>query len=74
MDDMQAHLTRRFPRRQYLTYEAVIASGLSIPEAMEAVSAAAIEHPEWDMEEQLTWAEWESPGATSGTTRHRGQG
>ena len=73
MDDMQALLTRRFPRRQYLSYEAIITSGASIPEAMEAVSSTAIEHPEWDMEEQLTWAEWESQGVSSGTTSHRGR-
>ncbi len=74
MDDMQALLTRRFPRRLFLTYEAIIVSGSSILEAMEAVSSTAIEHPEWNMEEQLTWAEWESQGASSDTNRHRGQG
>ena len=31
MDDVQANLTRRFSRRQYLTYEAVIASHLFDP-------------------------------------------
>lgn len=28
--------------------------------AAEAVASTAIEHPEWDMEEERTWDEWES--------------
>lgn len=28
--------------------------------AIEAVASTAIEHPEWDMDERRTWAEWEA--------------
>ena len=63
MDDMQPQLERRYPRHQFLTYQAVIASGRSIPDALEAVASTATEHPEWDMDEELTWTEWESLGA-----------
>jgi hypothetical protein len=48
----------RFTRRQFLTYEAVMRTGVSVSAAIEAVSSTAMEHPEWDMDEQLTWAEW----------------
>lgn len=27
--------------------------------ASEAVASVAIEHPEWDMDEEKTWEEWE---------------
>lgn len=27
--------------------------------ATEAVASTAIEHPEWDLEETKTWAQWE---------------
>jgi len=44
-------------RRQYLLYNAVM-SGAPVLMAVEAVSSTAIEHPEWDMDEQKTWDEW----------------
>jgi hypothetical protein len=44
-------------RRQYLTTQ-VILHGASPLTAPEAVSSVAIEHPEWDMDEQKTWKEW----------------
>lgn len=44
-------------RRQYLTTQ-VILHGAPIMMASEAVSSVAIEHPEWDMDEQKTWKEW----------------
>jgi hypothetical protein len=34
--------------------------GAPIWAATEAVATVAIEHPEWDMEEEKTWEEWES--------------
>jgi hypothetical protein len=50
-------------KRQYLTIKACLPTGDGIPVdmfmAMEAVASTAIEHPEWDMDEQKTWREWE---------------
>jgi len=34
--------------------------GANIFTALEAISSTAIEHPEWDLEEQQTWDYWES--------------
>jgi hypothetical protein len=48
-----------FSRRQFLTYQAVM-NGADIYTAIEAVASTAIEHPEWDMEEELTWEQWEN--------------
>lgn len=45
-------------RRRYLLIKACLA-GAHWTIAHEAVSSTAIEHPEWDMEEERTWAEWE---------------
>jgi hypothetical protein len=45
-------------RRQWLTRRAIM-SGAAPFGAVEAVSSVAIEHPEWDMDESKTWAEWE---------------
>ena len=45
-------------RRQYLMVKAMEA-GADMFLAMEAVASTAIEHLEWDMEEQRTFAEWE---------------
>lgn len=44
-------------RRQYLIYS-LIRSGAPIFMAYDAVSSTAMEHPEWDMDEQKTLAEW----------------
>jgi len=49
-------------RRQWLTRQAIVNGSngtTSAVEAVEAVSSAAGAHPEWDMEEKKTWAEWE---------------
>lgn len=48
-------------RRQYLTIKALV-NGTTWFVAIEAVSSTAIEHPEWDMEEQKTYDEWEAAG------------
>lgn len=48
-----------FTRRQYLTRK-VIDAGANVWVAMEAVASTAIEHPEWDMDKQRTWDEWEA--------------
>jgi hypothetical protein len=47
-------------RRRYLTLRALMDTGVPIFQAVEAVASTAIEHPEWDMDEEKTWAEWES--------------
>jgi len=44
--------------RTYLTIKAM-EGGTSIFVASEAVHSTAIEHPEWDLDEKKTWAEWE---------------
>lgn len=46
-----------FTRRRWLTCQAMLA-GANIWLAVEAVATTAIEHPEWDMDEERTWAEW----------------
>lgn len=45
-------------RREYLTIKALV-GGTHWAIAIEAVSSTALEHPEWDMEEQKTYDEWE---------------
>lgn len=49
---------QRYTRRQYLLYQ-LIMEGTPAPLATEAVSSTAMEHPEWDMDEAMTWAEWQ---------------
>ena len=46
-------------KRQYLVRRAM-AAGAYMWTAMEAVASVAIEHPEWDMDEEKTWKEWEA--------------
>lgn len=54
-DDLRG---RTFTRRDYLIYSAVM-EGTHALTAIEAVSSTALEHPEWDMDERMTWEEWE---------------
>lgn len=51
---------RKYSRRQYLVYQVLMSDPgkIDIFTAIEAVSSTAIEHPEWDLDEQMTWAEW----------------
>jgi len=44
--------------RQYLIYAAAMNGG-DVLIAAEAVSSWALDHPEVDMDESMTWAEWE---------------
>jgi hypothetical protein len=44
-------------RRQYLTYR-LLMRGFPAFVVLEAVASTAIEHPEWDMDEEKTWLEW----------------
>lgn len=48
----------RITRRRYLTIKALM-SGAGVFLATEAVASTALEHPEWDMEQEQTWEEWE---------------
>ena len=61
--------SEKMTRRRYLlikTLEPVkksrgqYAAPVGLFVAAEAVATTAIEHPEWDMDEVRTWAEWES--------------
>lgn len=59
----------RYSRRQFMVYDAVLAHGTGVLSAMEAVQVWAVQHPDVDMDEQLTWAEWhaqEQPVAKQG--------
>jgi hypothetical protein len=47
-----------YTRREFMIYEAVMA-GADLMTAVEAAASTAIEHPEWDMDEAMTWQQWE---------------
>jgi hypothetical protein len=49
----------RMRRRTWLIMSAMHA-GADMFMAREAVASVAIEHPEWDMDEERTWSEWQS--------------
>lgn len=56
-------IDRQFTRRDYLVYQAVMNGADAVP-AMDLVDGWANEHPEYDMDETMTWAEWqERPAA-----------
>lgn len=44
-------------RRLYLTIKAMQYGAGMFP-AIEAVASTAIEHPEWQLDEEQTWDEW----------------
>ena len=53
-------------RRQYYLI-GLLSEGYDWSVAMESIASTAIEHPEWDLDERKTLAEWEeqeSKGAT----------
>ena len=49
---------RKFTRRQYLLYEAVMDRDRRIGEANADVERYAAQHPDTDLNERFTWAEW----------------
>lgn len=51
-------MTETLTRKMWLTIHAMRAGGGPFL-AVEAVATTALEHPEWDMDERHTWAEWE---------------
>lgn len=59
--DLSVYSSATMTRRAYLIMKATLDTGCTIFEALEAVSTTAIEHPEWDMNEERTWAEWDAP-------------
>ena len=51
----------RMTRRAYLTFKAIEGGKGEVGWALatEAVASTAIEHPEWDMNEEREFVEWE---------------
>ena len=55
---IDGRIAPQLTRREYLIAVACLA-GANVILAAEAVASTALEHPEWDMDERRTWAEWE---------------
>lgn len=55
----EVEMDRLMTRRQWLTRQAIL-GGAAPLEAIEAVSSVALSHPDWDLDEEKTWAEWEA--------------
>ena len=51
--------TKLITKREYLVVKAILA-GSTYLVAVEAVASTALEHPEWDMAEEMTYDEWEA--------------
>lgn len=49
----------KFSRRQFLAYQSIIDAGATLEQAAGSLAAVAREHPDWDLDEEMTWAEWE---------------
>jgi hypothetical protein len=47
-----------YTRRQFMEYRRVMDDRQPFWIAKEDVAAAALEHPNWDLDEEMTWAEW----------------
>ncbi|WP_056793435.1 MULTISPECIES: hypothetical protein [unclassified Nocardioides] len=50
----------RFSRRHFLAYQAIIDGGATQEQAAQSQATAVADHPEWDLDEEMTWAEWEA--------------
>lgn len=48
----------KITRRRYLLRRLLL-GGADIWTATEAVDSTALAHPEWDMDEERTWEQWE---------------
>lgn len=61
-------IDRTFTRRDYMIYSAIITNDAArlgdVWLACEAVSSWAIENPDVDMDESMTWAEWQGLDGT----------
>jgi hypothetical protein len=60
-------MTEKITMRRYLITKVLMDNPgtTNIFVAIEAVSSTAIEHPEWDLEEERTWEEWEKNSTSS---------
>ena len=56
----------KFRRGQFLAYQSIVDAGQTAEQADEAVASAATKHPEWNMDEEMTWAEWGEAHAPRG--------
>ena len=65
MDAVEGARDRKFTRREYLLYEAVMDGHCTIDEAIAMVTEYAAEHPDDDLTERFTWAEWDAVKAGS---------
>ncbi len=46
-----------YTRRQFMEYSRIM-EGEPCWNARQAVATAALEHPDWELDEKMTWAEW----------------
>ena len=65
MDAVEGVRDRKFTRREYLLYEAVIDGDCTIDEAIAMVTEFAAEHPDDELTKPFTWAEWDAVKAES---------
>ena len=65
MDAVEGVRDRKFTRREYLLYEAVMDGDCTIDEAIAMVGEYSAEHPDDDLTEPFTWAEWDAVKAGS---------
>ena len=54
MSDTEPYL---MTRHRYLIIKAMQGAGALV--AIEAVASTALAHPDWDLDEERTWDEWE---------------
>ena len=59
-DHLVTETNGRFSRRHFLAYQSIIDGGATEEQAAQRLAAAASEHPDWDLDEEMTWAEWEA--------------
>lgn len=50
---------QQITRHRYLIMQAIL-HGAGLILALESVASTALAHPEWDMDEEKTWDEWEN--------------
>ena len=46
-----------YTRRQFMEYSRIM-EGEPCWDARQAVATAALERPDWELDEEMTWAEW----------------
>ena len=57
-EDAKGVTNRKFTRREFLLYEAVMDGNREVGEATAVVERYAAEHPDTDLGERFTWGEW----------------